>query len=135
MYSDHRTRYRAPTLGFLELCTNLQYLELQFSIHLDSTLIIGVSRPTLQSEAEELEMTEYISQKWMLFFDLQSLIKATALQTLNISLKTKFNLINDRVIKEFIKRIKEILPSSVQFTGKKRVGVRNLDGSEFHRYK
>ena len=122
MYSDNCTRYRAPTLGFLELCTNLQYLSLHFDIRLESALIIG--RPIFQGKAEELEMTKNISRKWMLFFDLQSLIKATALQTLNISLETEFirglgEPINRKVIKEVIKRIKEILPSTVQFTGEK----------------
>lgn len=138
MYSDNCTWYRAPTLGFLELCTNLQYLSLHFGIRLESALI-GVSRTTFQGKAEELEMTENISRKWMLFFDLQSLTKATALQTLNISLETQFirgisELINGKVIKEVIKQIKEILPSSVQFTGEKQRGVISLDGREFHRY-
>jgi hypothetical protein len=139
MYSDNRTRYRAPTLGFLELCTNLQSLSLHFGIRLESVLIIGVSRLIFQRKEEELEMIENISRKWMLFFDLQSLIKATALQTFKISLETEFirglsGLINGKVIKEVIKRIKEILPSSVQFTGEKQGGVFSSDGSQFHRY-
>ena len=43
MYSDNLTRYRAPTLGFLELCTNLQYLSLRFGILSESALIIGAN--------------------------------------------------------------------------------------------
>ena len=139
MYSDNLTRYRAPTLGFLELCTNLQYLSLRFGILSESALIIGACRPIFQGKAEELEMTENISRKWILFFDLQSLIKATALQTFNISIETQYfrglsKPINRKVIKEVIKRIKEILPSSVQFPGEKQGGVFSSDGSEFHGY-
>lgn len=134
MCSDHRT-----TLGFLELCTNLQYLKLHFDIRFESALFIGVTFPIYQRRAEELKMARDISQKWMLFFDLQSLIKATALQTLNISLRTPYirgfsELINGRVIKDVIKRIKKILPSSVQFPGEKRVGGTSFDRSEFYRY-
>jgi len=119
MYSSERTRSREPTLGFLELCTNLQHLSISFDIDEYSPQIGYDIRVLASQEAEKL------SRKWMLFFDLQSLTKATALQTLEISFDIPFRhepdrLTDDRIIEHIIKQISEILPSWVQIICNKR---------------